>query len=191
MGSDNGGGATWSQCGSSFCKKCFIAIAALIFVIYAVHSPGNDTAYNLREGQKHQHLAGPKYDNYSWKELPSEARVAAMRLGYNGKTWDHSITPDIANKPWGTMMAEEKEAAKVLGYSQRTWDTANGSASSEETQPPTSSGTASETTSGSAEDSTESSEEGSEEGSEESSEKGSEESSTATSEEETNESEAE
>eukprot|EP00535_Pseudo-nitzschia_heimii_P013251 CAMPEP_0197196136 /NCGR_PEP_ID=MMETSP1423-20130617/32193_1 /TAXON_ID=476441 /ORGANISM="Pseudo-nitzschia heimii, Strain UNC1101" /LENGTH=240 /DNA_ID=CAMNT_0042649909 /DNA_START=143 /DNA_END=865 /DNA_ORIENTATION=- len=154
MGSDNGGGTTWSQFGSSCGNKICIAVTVFVFVIFASQG-GNSSegVYSLREGQKHQQTGGAKYDNTYWRELPSDAKKAAMRLGYNEKSWDHSIDPSITNKPWQALIVEEKAAASTLGYNQKTWnreESDSEESESEETSPPTSSGTASGTSSGTA-----------------------------------------
>jgi hypothetical protein len=65
----------------------------------------------------------PKYEYFSWDELPNEAREAAEVLGYTQHIWDKNRTPEIIKGlEWDQLSEEQKQAASVLGYDQALWD---------------------------------------------------------------------
>jgi hypothetical protein len=112
--------------------------ALLIVFLVLISMSGNESSsIELRSsfGQSHTKTIGSNravnYDNYNWKELPKPVKKAATRLGYNQRSWDHSVnySPPIFHKQWKKLMTEEKRAATALGYNEKSWcDELNGGA---------------------------------------------------------------
>ncbi|KAL7562238.1 hypothetical protein ACA910_004045 [Epithemia clementina (nom. ined.)] len=64
----------------------------------------------------------PIYEEHKWKELPQEAKEAAMVLGFSQQMWDRNEEPHTSNKDWRRLTSEEKSAAAVLGYNKERWN---------------------------------------------------------------------
>merc|ERR1712150_194699 len=59
--------------------------------------------------------------DYSWNNLPSNARNAATTLGYNESTWAKDWAP--AEDKWGEdLNTTEREAAESLGWDINAWN---------------------------------------------------------------------
>ena len=54
------------------------------------------------------------YDDYYWKDLPEEAKAAAVILGYNEHIWDNDLSPEVDHNQ--ITDAQYSEAELVLGY---------------------------------------------------------------------------
>lgn len=67
-----------------------------------------------------------EYDDYDWKELPDEIRLAAETLGYTQRLWDKDKDTEISDNDWEELTTEQREAAKKLGYNQQMWDNEDG-----------------------------------------------------------------
>eukprot|EP00521_Asterionellopsis_glacialis_P004040 CAMPEP_0195266402 /NCGR_PEP_ID=MMETSP0706-20130129/11991_1 /TAXON_ID=33640 /ORGANISM="Asterionellopsis glacialis, Strain CCMP134" /LENGTH=71 /DNA_ID=CAMNT_0040320991 /DNA_START=256 /DNA_END=471 /DNA_ORIENTATION=- len=63
------------------------------------------------------------YDDYDWKELPIDIKVAFETLGYTEELWDADEEPEICKEyDFDELSDEQKAAALKIGYTQETWD---------------------------------------------------------------------
>lgn len=57
-----------------------------------------------------------------WRDLPRDARNAALTLGYNQTNWDEDTRIPLDEKPWEELSRDQQRAAIILGYDSQTWN---------------------------------------------------------------------
>mmetsp|Transcript_20493 Transcript_20493/g.44595 ORF Transcript_20493/g.44595 Transcript_20493/m.44595 type:complete len:81 (+) Transcript_20493:130-372(+) len=72
-----------------------------------------------------------KYEEASWKEVPTDVQKLCEALGYTQQLWDNDKEPPACKKYFSNLSSSELAAAKALGYTQETWDADSESESSD------------------------------------------------------------
>ena len=63
------------------------------------------------------------YEDYKWKDLPPDAVLAAMTLGYTQDMWELEEDPHTSGKQWADLTFEQRTASLLLyGFGQEQWD---------------------------------------------------------------------
>ena len=62
--------------------------------------------------QQTQQISG--FDHLYWRNLPDEARAAAVQLGFNESSWDKDVYPSIFQKPVDEWSLAQVDAVKFL-----------------------------------------------------------------------------
>ena len=63
-----------------------------------------------------------KYESVMFANLPTDAKAAAIALGFDEKSWNECGWPESESKWWEDLTAEEMKAASTLGWDKSAWD---------------------------------------------------------------------
>ena len=63
-----------------------------------------------------------KYESVLFAALPSDAKEAAIALGFDEASWNDSGWPTSESKWWTELAEEERKAAETLGWDKAAWD---------------------------------------------------------------------
>ena len=88
--------------------------------LYSSYSE-DDIADNITAGDDETINHGA-YDDYEWRDLPTNIRNAAIVLGYCETSWDGSQDVATTNKKWNELGSDEMAAAMKLGYNEEFWN---------------------------------------------------------------------
>jgi len=128
---------------------CFSAMGFLVILLLSIligMSVHSNNSNSLR-------ASTADYNDYGWKDLPTNVQNAALTLGWHQRSWNLNIETEIYKMNWKELTTEQKAAATLLGLDKNTWCTISDDqyyeeadyATSEPTSWDTSAGTSPET----------------------------------------------
>ena len=130
--------------GKTLRMVCFTSLAVLIVLMSVlIHQDNHPDSNSLRgPSSSAQQLI---YSDYDWMDLAPHVQQAAVKLGWNERSWNLDLDTASSIHQWDELSMEQKAAATLLGYNQGTWCTDAGDYAEERTGVPSFSDTESDT----------------------------------------------
>mmetsp|Transcript_43033 Transcript_43033/g.48116 ORF Transcript_43033/g.48116 Transcript_43033/m.48116 type:complete len:446 (-) Transcript_43033:103-1440(-) len=99
---------------------CFTGMALLIVLMSVlIHNDNHNDNNSLRGPSASTQI----YSDYDWMELAPHVQQAAVKLGWDQRSWNMDLDTASSIHQWEELSTEQKAAATLLGYNKETWCT--------------------------------------------------------------------
>eukprot|EP00751_Fragilariopsis_kerguelensis_P014415 CAMPEP_0170778398 /NCGR_PEP_ID=MMETSP0733-20121128/12369_1 /TAXON_ID=186038 /ORGANISM="Fragilariopsis kerguelensis, Strain L26-C5" /LENGTH=471 /DNA_ID=CAMNT_0011121817 /DNA_START=407 /DNA_END=1822 /DNA_ORIENTATION=- len=99
---------------------CFTGMALLIVLMSVlIHNDNHNDNNSLRGPSASTQI----YSDYDWMELAPHVQQAAVKLGWDQRSWNMDLDTASSIHQWEQLSTEQKAAATLLGYNKETWCT--------------------------------------------------------------------